>query len=66
MALCLLQESLDIASERNFDYLQQHFPHRARCIGSRENVNARKRLLAPYPENVRHNLAHHLHTMIRP
>ena len=31
MALCLLQEFLDIASERRFfDYLQQHLPHLAR------------------------------------
>ena len=31
MALCLLQKSLDIASERRFfDYLQQHLPNLAR------------------------------------
>ena len=36
MALWLLQESLDISSERRFfDYLQQHFPHLARSIGLR-------------------------------
>ena len=61
MALCLIQESLDIASERRFfDYLQQHFPHLARSIGSRENFNARKRRLTPYLEKARRNLAHHL------
>ena len=61
MALCLLQESLDIASERRFfDYLQQRLSQLARSMGTRENFNARKRRLAPYLENVRYNLAHHL------
>lgn len=45
----IIQESLEIASERRFyDCLQQHLPHLARSIGSRKNFNARKRRLAPY------------------
>ena len=61
MALCILQESLKMASERRFfDYLQLHLPHLARSIGSRENFNTCKRRLAPYLKNVRRNLVHHL------
>ena len=61
MAFCLLQESLEIASERRFfDCLQQHLPHLARSIGSRENFNVHKRRLASYLENMRRNLVHHI------
>ena len=61
MALCLLQESLDLASERRFfDFLEQHLPYLARSIGTRENFNARKRRLAPYMEKIRRLIVHKL------
>ncbi len=49
MALILMQESLNMASESYFfKYLQETLPELVIEVGTTRNNNARKRMLAPY------------------